>query len=252
MAKFLASDKITMYPTAHRGTGIDVASFLNTEDNLTSTKELSEVPQFNNYSHNDGNDLIVYIKGYKFRVDELYTINGNTINFNSTTLANIQPETGDELYAYIKLELNSTYGNIIIPNTDPNVNASSLDYNTVFYGLSFGTSTEVTSDTTSDLAILIGKKVNNVWAPVFQKHKLASYEISNGIGDVDDDPISKTFNTQTINVQNVNLTGDIIKGNQSVIVPAYTSSKKNYVLSVDASGNLVWRQYYNESLSSVN
>ena len=41
--------------------GIGIYYFLNTEDNLTSTKELSEVPQFNNYSHNDGNDLIVYI-----------------------------------------------------------------------------------------------------------------------------------------------------------------------------------------------
>lgn len=60
------------------------------------------------------------------------------------------------------------------------------------------------------------------------------------------------------NVTNATLSGTMtvtgtIKNNsgKTITVPNYTTSNKDYVLSVDATGQLVWREYYNESLSSV-
>lgn len=92
--KYFNSNTIQMYPSAYRDDN-DAQSSLNTEYNLTHTKQLSEVKDLNSYvitRTEEGEDYyIVYIQGYffKFKTSEI-----NTTDF-----------TGNNIYGYITLEV---------------------------------------------------------------------------------------------------------------------------------------------------
>lgn len=56
-------------------------------------------------------------------------------------------------------------------------------------------------------------------------------------------------NDGTLNAPELSEGGVVLSNKYQAKLPTYTSSNENYVLSVDSSGNLVWRAYYNEELA---
>ena len=258
MSMFISSGNIKVYPTAFRDNASgDTNSCLMSEKNITNLKKVSSINNFNNY--------VNFIEGSgDFTVD--LTLSGYKFIFNFSNVSSLSHTSGrDDLYAGIKIVNDELYPNTGTANRI-------LDENGAFKGL---TITDNVSDFDNNfIYIKIGywNSSNSVWSPFTTNNnlKLLASEVSyDNLGAKN---ITEQFDTGTLNVSDdatigddvsvggdINLTGDIIKGNQSVIIPPYTTSNVNYVLSIEKvtiSGQqvarLVWRQYYNESLSSVN
>lgn len=256
--KYIASNKITVYPTAYRK-GYDNASCLNTEENTTNLKKVSNY--FKDFSFIEGNDLILYIQGYMFRLDDVVTNEGQP----TSTFIETVNDSGDTLYATIKLKDvemdNIRYGKMLIPSSET-TSLTILDDEDSgsFIGLGF-TNDITNSGETSKFtnALKIAEVKDGSWVFTLQPLKLSTTEIANG--DVSNKPINEEFTTAqaTISQANINnasltgtmtVTGSIKNGNGRIItLPDYTASNKDAVISVDANGNLVWRPYYNEELA---
>lgn len=108
LGKFIDSNNITVFPSGFRDEGIDLASRLTTEKNLTNIKNLvSDVKQFNNFILSDPDN-----------VDNVYIgIHGYIFNLNKTELQ--KDDKSYYIYAYIKLNsLSDSIGNILSPISD--------------------------------------------------------------------------------------------------------------------------------------
>lgn len=233
--KYLASSKVVVFPTANRSsTGLttDPESIYTSETNVT--KATIAGLGFSNFIKEDGDNLTLFISGYRFDVSksDILTL------FNNTDSA---------IYAYITItpRSGSKWRQLSVAD-----NASQImlddDVNNHFLGLGF-----TTTDPSSDSIKTFVKVLDNREVPTSYKMTVSSTIVSNDANNGTDTgtPISERFTTAelkagsaeaptVINSSGVSVQGDVIMTNNGKF--RHTKDGTSYQISLpDANGKLM-------------
>ena len=241
---YLDSRYVGMYPSAYRKNDIDKTACLHTEENLTTLKMLSK--QFYSFSYIDGEDLILSIFGYVFR---LYSVidSGTTPTQDFISALSLDG-TDNTVYASIKLKdsqdygTGNDYGRILIPNTDDSTSVNILDSQIendpsdnpvyIFKGLKFSQHSTKPVDTDTYKYIPIMSKENDAWVIKLQPLKLSTTEIANG--DLSNNSIDKYFATKNLTVSNAG-NGQATIDNATITNANINSATIDYVVINDGT-----------------
>ena len=253
---YIDSSKINIYPSAYRN-GFNPESYLNTEYNLTHTKQLSSKIDSFAFEKEESIDgalvdyIYIYLKGYYFKCikSDILSLFG-TVDQTKPIWAQIKINTED-----ISAGDNVTYTNTKLANlaNDSNQILDSGGATSKFQGISF-TNAENAPTGGYSLKVLI---YDEDWVvPVASQSKLSTTEILDG--DAGSQSINKHFTTQSASIASANITsavvGDISSTGSSSVLSIY---HKNLTLAGNISlpanpegdGKFVYGQNHNSSAS---
>lgn len=234
--QYINSQYVLMYPSGFRAADKDLLAGQNTEYNITNTKKLSKYDINNCYSYFQGDEIIIYLKGYFFKMLQTKVPSGNN------------------LYAFVKIEnKNATVeGNTIQLTTLVNISDSSvtLDASNQFKGLGFDTNVP-----TGCASVLVRNASGEL---IEQPFKLSSSEVRSGNTNKSiDEAIAEGVNTAQLNatnatIQNANVQTETVQDitvssgdNTNIPVKGLenpTQSGKYHLISKGATNKPEWHE----------
>lgn len=190
----LSSDKIKVYPSGYRDASIDVEASRTTEGSVTRAN-MAPLSSGSYAKLESDNSITLVLGGYIFNIE------GGI----STITDVVSPQlTDNSIYAYAHTKkITSTTDSISMTMLVSSSDDSTLDANNKFTSLEFVTTQPNTSSYPLQLKVLEKDASGNWVIPDASKLNISASQVGNIANSVpDNNPISKKFDTNELNVAN--------------------------------------------------